>query len=154
MPGKTKPTHDLSGHVTMTSSQQGLFNEVNKRSHLIEYKRNAGTLIQRPYRNPVRAEKTPRKDWEQNFDFSIPKPPEEKERWILPDTDWGLMSKLNSQKKVYDHLKDLDRQYNEELSKFKDKKSGKSNGEISARSSARDSLPQNSVSFLKIFIYF
>lgn len=93
MPGKTKPTQDLSGHVTMTTSQQGMFNEVNRKAQLIEFQRNAGLLVQRPYRNPVKAEKTPRKEWEANFDFSIPEKPKEVERWILPDTDWGLMSK-------------------------------------------------------------
>ncbi len=70
-------------------------------------------------RNPLLAEKSPR-DNSYGFDFSVPEKKPEKEKWIYPESDWGLMSKLNTQKHFYDELEAKKKNYATIVKEFKE----------------------------------
>jgi hypothetical protein len=72
-------------------------------------------LPQKYQRNPLKAEKSPRVR-NTGFDFSIPaKQCPDQERWIYPDTDRGLVSKLPSQKVIYQQVKDKEKAHMENV---------------------------------------
>lgn len=82
---------------TLTTSQSQFYTDINKRFDRIEYMRMGGSLPQKATRNPLRAEKTPRKEALSCADFEVPEKPSHMiapERWHYPETDWGLMAKF------------------------------------------------------------
>lgn len=106
MPPKTRPTQDPSGHVCFDAAQSAFFQKVQNRAERIEAARTHGVLVYPPQRNPLRAEKTPRKKDHKCFNFSIPEGPKDLkawDRWEYPTLDFGLMGKFRSQKHIYDN---------------------------------------------------
>jgi len=83
------------------------------------------------WRNPLMAEKTPRK--EKKFNFGVPEVPEnlrKVERWNYPSDDWGLMAKFTSQQPVYNKIYDKKKHYEETVAKFRaDKLNQVNNGD-------------------------
>ena len=116
---KIKGAHaGLSGHVSYTSQQHNFWGMVDRRNNRIEVMRKHGTLPTKARRNPMRAEKTPRKDDHGHFDFSIPtgrKELKDFHRWDYPETDFGLMGKFNTQKDKYDIFKGTQKEYIEKM---------------------------------------
>lgn len=94
----------MSGHVSYSTQQLAFYGMVDRRANKINVARKHGTLKYKADRNPMRAEKTPRKADNGCFDFSIPtgrKDLKDWHRWEYPDTDFGLMGKFNTQKERY-----------------------------------------------------
>lgn len=108
-----------SGHIFMDCAMTGAFRETEKKINRINRQRETGTLYHRPERNPLKAQATPRQDWKIGFEFAPPPAKPVSERWKYPDSDWGLMSKFSSQKKIYDEIFDKQRNYETEVAKFK-----------------------------------
>ncbi len=77
----------------------------------------------KPYvkpRNPLAAEKTPRK--EKNFNFSVPDVPEnlrKVEKWNYETEDWGLMAKFSSQQAVYNKIYEKKKHFDDTVAKFR-----------------------------------
>lgn len=77
----------------------------------------------KPYvkpRNPLAAEKTPRR--EKKFNFSVPEVPDnlrKVERWNYPTEDWGLMAKFSSQQSVYNKIYDKKKHFEDTVAKFR-----------------------------------
>ena len=136
-PKDPKERKDWCGHVTMTYAENEFFKEFQRKALMTETLRSAGLLEQRPSRNPLRAEKTPRQPWQepggQRFDFAIP-PVNEAEvaqaarfasqgkpnkEWEYPENDWGLMSKFKTQKESYDKVKAMKSNYEGRVEIFK-----------------------------------
>ena len=92
----------MSGHVNYTAQQIQFFGMVDRKINARKVLRDAGVLKVKRARNPMAAEKTPRK--ERGFDYSIPtgrKDLKDWDRWEYPEVDFGLMGKFASQKKSY-----------------------------------------------------
>lgn len=88
-------------------------------SHVIriEKQREYGLLNQRPSRNPIMAEKTPRINY-RGFEFKPPEPKPEPERWHYPESDWGLMAKFSTQKPIYDKIFQKERDHAKMVEEF------------------------------------
>ncbi len=77
----------------------------------------------KPYvkpRNPLAAEKTPRK--EKNFNFSVPAVPDnlrKVEKWNYPTEDYGLMAKFSSQQSVYNKIYEKKKHFEDTVAKFR-----------------------------------
>lgn len=73
----------------------------------------AGLIERRPERNPLKAEKSPRPD----FNGFVFKPPEptiiEKSKWNYSQSDWGLMAQFASQKPIYEQIYERERRQKE-----------------------------------------
>ena len=94
----------LSGHVSYTNQQLNFYGMCDRRANRIEVQRKHGTLKSRKHRNPMAAQKTPRRADHGTFDFSIPtgrKDLKDWHRWEYPETDFGLMGKFQTQKEGY-----------------------------------------------------
>jgi hypothetical protein len=78
-----------------------------------------GQLKFAPTRNPLKCEKTPRKNFK-GFSFSVPKAPTEPSRWNYPEQDWGLLSKFPSQKVIYDDYFAKRKEYDEKVRMVKE----------------------------------
>lgn len=94
----------MSGHVSYSTQQLAFYGMVDRRANKINVARKHGTLKHKHERNPMRAEKTPRKPNDGHFDFSIPtgrKDLKDWHRWDYPETDFGLMGKFQTQKAKY-----------------------------------------------------
>ena len=94
-----KNKQDLSGHVCFDNQQAKFYQHSEERANRINCARKNGTLKHKPSRNPLRAEATPRVDYK-GFDYTPPPAAVvEVDRWVYPESDWGLMQKFDSQKK-------------------------------------------------------
>ena len=96
----------MSGHVAYTAQQLAFYGMVDRRVNKQSAMRKAGILLQKPSRNPMRAEKTPRRDDYGHFDYSIPTGRKELgkesyDKWHYPEIDHGLMGKFRSQQEKY-----------------------------------------------------
>lgn len=106
---------DLSGHITLTVRNSAFINEVNKKFRRIDVARQHNIDPPKLGRNPIiNTERSPR-NMHKGFDSSIPAAPPQKPRWEEVDKDWGLMSKLASQKPIYDAIRNKEKFYKEEL---------------------------------------
>lgn len=103
------------------------------RAQVINGKIKAGTITYKATRNPLRAEATPRVDYK-GFDYNPPPAPPQVERWVYPETDWGLMLKFSSQKAIYQELEETAKRCEQRIREFKNKKSS---DEQTARESSR-----------------
>jgi hypothetical protein len=116
---KIKGAHaGLSGHVSYTTQQHNFWGMVDRRNNKIDVMRKTGTLPARQTRNPLRAEKTPRRDDLAHFDSSIPTGRKELkafERWDYPEVDFGLMGKFRSQQDRYEAFHGTQKEYIEKL---------------------------------------
>jgi hypothetical protein len=83
-------------------------------SSRIERQREYGQLKQKPTRNPLRAEKTPRINYN-GFDYFPPPAKPMEEKWVYPESDWGLMAKFGSQKHIYDEIIATEKDYAKRL---------------------------------------
>jgi hypothetical protein len=88
----------------MDTAMNGFFKENMEKTESIDLRFRHGLLSHKFERNPLKAEKSPRIR-NTGFDFSVPTKVPEPQRWVFPDTDRGLVSKLPSQKVVYEELK-------------------------------------------------
>ena len=68
----------------------------------LEVRRRHGLLEEKRDRNPLKAEKSPRKV--EAFEYRPPPARPTEERWNYPESDWGLMAKFRSQKGIYDEI--------------------------------------------------
>lgn len=116
---------DLTGHVTFNSEQSRAFLHSVEKDGKINAARKYGLLQHKPSRNPLRAEATPRVDYK-GFDYNPPPAPEVKERWVYPETDWGLMLKFASQKQIYQELEEQAKRCDEKIKEFRSKQESKS----------------------------
>ena len=116
MPGKSGI--DRSGHITMTMSEVNFFNALARKAERADFLRNNGLMKQEVGRNPILAQKTPRK--EKTFDNTVPEAIKLPERWHYPEIDWGLMAKFRSQKLIYDKLQSQENEYKEKLHESKE----------------------------------
>jgi hypothetical protein len=107
-----------SGHIFMDNAMSGAFKQTEQRINKINRQREAGELNHRPERNPLRAQATPRQDWKIGFEFAPPPAKPVPERWVIPESDWGLMSKFSSQKGIYDAIYRKQANYDNEVAKF------------------------------------
>ena len=156
MPGKTKPTKDLSGHVAFTAEESYFYTNMERKRLLIERARAEGTLVHRKTRNPIMMEKTPRKEkvLENFHPGEVPEQLKKKERWVYEESDATIMSKFNSQKNKFAAQAALSTNYNSSVDAFngmmqqrkddaaeaaeaKRKEEEAALGNMSARSSAR-----------------
>lgn len=116
---KIKGAHaGLSGHVSYTAQQHNFWGMIDRRNNRIEVMRKHGTLPTKQVRNPMRAEKTPRRDDHGHFDFSIPtgrKELKDFHRWDYPESDFGLMGKFATQKDKYELFKGTQKEYIEKM---------------------------------------
>jgi hypothetical protein len=120
--GKRVISQDLTGHVTMTSEQSRAYMHSLERTAAINGKIKSGTITYKQTRNPLRAEPTPRVDYK-GFNYNPPEAPPVKERWIYPETDWGLMLKFSSQKAIYQELEETAKRCDDRIREFKSKQS-------------------------------
>ena len=145
MPGKSGI--DRSGHITMTMSEVNFYNAIARKAERADMLRAHGLAKTELGRNPILAQKTPRKD--RSFDNAVPEAPKQVERWHYPETDWGLMAKFRSQKQIYDKILSMEQEYKEKVQEFNDKSindkvnnetiaSSRSVGSITARDSIDD----------------
>ena len=116
---KIKGAHcGLSGHVSHSTQTQNFHSMIERRVNKIEVMRKHGTLKHKAQRHPLRAEKTPRRDDLEKFDFSIPtgrKELKDFHRWDYPEVDFGLMGKFQTQKHKYDAFADTQKDYIEKM---------------------------------------
>jgi len=94
----------MSGHVSYTAQQIAFFGMVDRRINKQNALRKAGIVVPKLARNPLAAQKTPRKEDSHSFDYSIPtgrKDLKDWHKWNYPDTDFGLVGKFNTQKETY-----------------------------------------------------
>eukprot|EP01038_Epipyxis_sp_PR26KG_P007979 gene7979-10820_t len=101
---------NLSGHVTFDAFESKMHQEFNEKAMKVEALRSQGLLQYKPTRNPIRAEKTPRIDYT-GFNFKPPTARPEPEKWNYPESDWGLMSKFNSQKHFYTEIERKEKEF-------------------------------------------
>ncbi len=103
---KIKGAHcGLSGHVSHSTQTQNFHSMVHRRVNRVEVMRKHGTLPVKAERHPLRAERTPRREDLERFDFSIPtgrKELKDFHRWDYPEVDFGLMGKFQTQKHKYE----------------------------------------------------
>jgi len=95
---------NMSGHVSYTAQQIAFFDMVDRRINKQKALRNAGLLVPKQDRNPLRSEKTPRNEQAHSFDYSIPtgrKDLKDWDRWHYPEQDFGLMGQFATQKATY-----------------------------------------------------
>jgi hypothetical protein len=123
MPGKTKPTKDLSGHVALNAEEAHFYSRMEAKRLSIERARFNGTLKFPPTRNPLLSEKTPRemkvkygKEW--NFDPG--KAPTPRERWIYPEHNDTIMSKFRSQRKIFATQAGWENTFKDQVNSFND----------------------------------
>lgn len=83
--------------------------------------RENGLLVFKEERNPLKAEATPRQHWKIGYNFNAPPAPCDKPKWTYPEdgSDWGLMSKFESQKEIYDEIFDKQANYHTQVALFK-----------------------------------
>jgi len=144
MPGKSGI--DRSGHITMTMSEVNFYNAIARKAERADLLRAHGLAKTEVGRNPILAQKTPRKD--RSFDNAVPEAPKQIEKWHYPENDWGLMAKFRSQKHIYDKIFSMEQEYKEKVQEFNDRNvsADKANNETipSSRSvssiTARDSI--------------
>ena len=117
MPGKSGI--DRSGHITMTMSEVNFYNAIARKAERADFLRAHGFAKSEVGRNPILAQKTPRKDGQ--FDNSVPEAPKQVDRWHYPETDWGLMAKFRSQKPIYDKILSMEQEYKEKVQEFNEK---------------------------------
>lgn len=110
MPKGQAPPQDWSGHVSLNTQQCNFILECGKKQNKVERLREYGMLKHQPSRNPLRAEKTPRKNF-YGFDYTPPVAKPAEEKWHYPDSDWGLMAKFSSQKQIYDDIIQTEKNY-------------------------------------------
>ena len=96
----------MSGHVSYSAQQLAFYGMVDRRVNKQSAMRKAGILAQKPSRNPMKAEKTPRNPEYGHFDYSIPTGRKDLgkecyDRWHYPEVDHGLMGKFSSQTEKY-----------------------------------------------------
>lgn len=103
----------------MDNAMSGAFKQTELRINKINRQREAGELNHRPERNPLRAQATPRQDWKIGFEFAPPPAKPVPERWVIPESDWGLMSKFSSQKGIYEEIYRKQANYENEVAKFR-----------------------------------
>lgn len=60
-------------------------------------------------RNPLNAEKSPRRN--DAFEYRPPPGKAPEEKWNYPESDWGLMAKFRSQKQIYDDIFHKEKEY-------------------------------------------
>jgi len=133
---------------------QMMFQTMLRRRHeRIEAKRAHGVLEFKPYRNPLAAQKTPRKDYLHNFDFSVPEGPKDLknwDRWQYPNSDFGLMGKFQSQREIYQKYMQKDEEYQRaiaamaEQAKQLDLQHQQEKLQMEQKPSARDNFPPTS----------
>jgi hypothetical protein len=70
---------------------------------------------ERKDRNPLNAEKSPRRN--ESFEYRPPPAVPQQEKWIYPESDWGLMAKFRSQKQIYDDINAKEALYQEQVDK-------------------------------------
>ena len=130
MPGKSGI--DRSGHITMTMSEVNFYNAIARKAERADFLRAHGFAKSEVGRNPILAQKTPRKDGQ--FDNSVPEAPKQVDRWHYPETDWGLMAKFRSQKPIYDKILSMEQEYKEKVQEFNGKSidDGASSGTIAS----------------------
>lgn len=128
---------DLSGHVCFDSTLSGWHTEHNRQRDMLDVKRKSGLLNETRDRNPILAEKSARHGF-RPFDFNPPPAPEQHEKWNYPDSDWGLLSKLGTQKKLYADIDAQKRHYEEQVAEAKKKIS-----ELSSSSSCRSQISES-----------
>ena len=102
----------------MDCAMTGAFKEAEMRINKINCLRESGEIVYRPERNPLKAQATPRQDWKIGFEFAPPPAKPVPERWVYPESDWGLMSKFDSQKRIYDEIYSKQANYEREVAKF------------------------------------
>lgn len=107
-----------SAHICFDNAMSGAFIMSEKRINRIKRQHECGLIERKPERNPLRAEATPRQDWKIGYDSSIPYKEPEPSKWNYPDTDWGIMSKFSSQKKIYDEIYEKHANYAKEVEAF------------------------------------
>ena len=116
---KIKGAHcGLSGHVSQSTQKQNFYAMIDRRNNKIEMLRKHGMLKHKPERHPLKAEKTPRREDLEKFDFSIPtgrKELKDFDRWSYPEVDFGLMGKFQSQKHKYEAFSDTQKEYIEKM---------------------------------------
>lgn len=109
---RVRKTQDPSGHITMDVATSAFYNSIQKKADMIILKRQQGIISDKVIdRNPLRAEKTPRKDWKLNYSFAIPEKPLNMvdiraNMWNDKTEDIGLMAKLASQKPYLQKMND------------------------------------------------
>ena len=94
----------MSGHVSYSAQQLAFYGMIDRRINKRAAAINAGLIVPVQARNPLRAEKTPRKPEDGCFDYSIPegrKDLKDWHKWDYPEVDFGIMGKFASQKEVY-----------------------------------------------------
>lgn len=134
MPGKTGI--DRSGHITMTMNEVNFYNAIARKAERADFLRAHGLSTTSVVgRNPILAQKTPRKD--SSFDNSVPNAPKSTERWHYPETDWGLMAKFRSQKHIYDKILSMEQEYKEKVLEFNERNNDEKIGN-DIKSSARN----------------
>lgn len=118
---------DTSGHVTLTAQESAFYNDQEMKARKIDLMRYNGKLQNKPYRNPILSEKTPRDPLFRDWDYStIPPRPEfenlnyQMPRWNHPDIDYGLMSKFKTQKGIYEKEKKWEQDCQETIAKHKE----------------------------------
>lgn len=114
-----KRGQDLTGHICFNSEQSRSFlHHIEKDAKINAANRN-GTNKYKVSRNPLRAEATPRVDYK-DFDFNPPPAEKVPERWIYPETDWGLMLKFASQKETYQELEETAKRCETKIREFRE----------------------------------
>ena len=97
----------MSGHVSYTTQQLAFYGMVDRRIEKQAAMRKSGMIEVKNGRNPLRAERTPRREDYGHFDYSIPTGRKELkntfDKWSYPETDNGLMGMFQSQKYKYEN---------------------------------------------------
>lgn len=110
---RPRERQDLSGHVCFDNELYEFYRTSELRANRIELAHRNGQITYKPYRNPVRAEKTPRIDYK-GFDFRPPPVPDYMkpvERWNYEDDKTAIMSN-----KLFSTLNRLPRATNNSMS--------------------------------------
>lgn len=116
-PPRVRRTQDPTGHITLDTQQTGLIKEINRKAAILDFKHRTGQIEFRYSRNPLTTfVKSPRHDY-RNFVFDPPPAPEVKEKWVYPEpgNDWGLLGKLQTQKKLYANIYAKEQEYKSKL---------------------------------------
>ena len=76
-----------------------------------------GMIERKETRNPLKAERTPRIDM-RNYSYHPPPGQPVPEKWKYPENDWGIMSKFQSQKQIYDDIFNKDKEYKDKMAEL------------------------------------